>query len=747
MKSKKVITLLLGIAIMLTTQTHVSLAFEDHIQEQVSYGLSEEVDGSQILQIWNWSFNETTANMQKIAEQGFTAIQTSPIQQAKTSTVNSAMNNWWMYYQPATFGIDDSDGSALGTKAEFEEMCSVAEEYGIKVIVDVVLNHTGNNTSNDIALAVDPILKDDPDCWHDITRNTTDYKDRFNITQYCMAGLPDLNTANPKVQDIALDFLKECVDAGADGFRYDGAKHIEVPDEEGGSDFWSVVIGGINEYAKAQGKELYHYGEVLDATGGDGELTVEKYTEYMDITVNTFGNSIRNAVYYEGMSPVNFVEYRYNDGTVVDPSASVIWNESHDTYANGDSTSLTDEILNKTWALIGSKDGSTGMYFARPNNMNIPIGTVSYTGWTSPEVAAVNHFNNYFMGEKEQIVENDTHVMVERGTTGAIIVSLLEGSFGQVTMPVANMEDGTYKDSLTGNEFTVKDGEITGTIGDTGIAVVYNPKTKPIIKEQQGIYFDNSEKNWEEVYCYIFDGTIDQSVPNIVEQATYTEIRLTDGVAWDGINAYFFDNMTHTDVGSSWPGEPMELDETSEEGVHTYVINVPDGATSVVFNTQSGSVQTVDVNLGTEGFTLDGSMLGDKFNVVPWGGEVEATSNSISNWPGVKMEYDSVTELYYMQVPFGYETSCVVFSENGNTSTNIYPQVGTDALLLTENTMTLTSDYQWIEEVVDDAQMNDLENQDADNGMGLPIIFGILGVACCVVIIAKVYFRKNKLNR
>ena len=31
-----------------------------------------------------------------------------------------------------------------------------------------------------------------------------------------MAGLPDLNTSNKKVQGYVLDFLKECIDAGAD---------------------------------------------------------------------------------------------------------------------------------------------------------------------------------------------------------------------------------------------------------------------------------------------------------------------------------------------------------------------------------------------------------------------------------------------------------------------------------------------------------------------------------------------------
>ena len=44
-----------------------------------------------------------------------------------------------------------------------------------------------------------------------------------------MSGLPDLNTGSTKVQNYVIGFLKECIDAGADGFRFDAAKHIEVP--------------------------------------------------------------------------------------------------------------------------------------------------------------------------------------------------------------------------------------------------------------------------------------------------------------------------------------------------------------------------------------------------------------------------------------------------------------------------------------------------------------------------------------
>ena len=39
------------------------------------------------------------------------------------------------------------------------------------------------------------------------------------------------------LQDIIIDFLNDVIECGADGLRFDAAKHIELPEDPGGSDF------------------------------------------------------------------------------------------------------------------------------------------------------------------------------------------------------------------------------------------------------------------------------------------------------------------------------------------------------------------------------------------------------------------------------------------------------------------------------------------------------------------------------
>lgn len=242
------------------------------------YGLMDDVQDGVILHCWDWSFNNIKAQMETIAKSGYSAIQTSPIQEAKEPTKGVGNKNWWVFYQPKSFTIDNSGQSGLGTKAEFEAMCEEAHKYGIKVIVDIVANHTGNGGANGIANTVIDDLKNDRNAYHNYGNfKDINYGDRYSITHDSMGLLPDLNTESSKVQGYVYGLLKECIDAGADGFRFDAAKHIGVPSE--GDSFWTNTLVKARAYAQSKGRYFYAYGEILDGTGGPA-IRIYKYDEY-----------------------------------------------------------------------------------------------------------------------------------------------------------------------------------------------------------------------------------------------------------------------------------------------------------------------------------------------------------------------------------------------------------------------------------------------------------------------------------
>ena len=427
------------------------------------------------LHCWNWSFAEIEKNIPLIAKLGYTAIQTSPVQPLKEATNlpgHSVGGNWWVYYQPVDFVITTGSGNALGTKDDLISMIETAHAYGVQVILDVVVNHLGNRTGNDLSDAIPEYLRVS-EYWHDITTNTTDYSNRFDMTQHCMGGLPDLNTANAEIQGYILDFLKECVDAGADGFRFDAAKHIETPadDTSFASDFWPVVVGGAEEYAlDTYGKDLYIYGETLD----DPAIAISAYTGYMAITDNGWGNHLRSMV---DAGTATMVSGYYKSAPA---SQLVIWAESHDTFATDDqnqsSAHVSEAVINKTWALVAARADAMGLYLARPESLTQAIGVASVTGWDNPEVEAVNKFHNYFVGQSEHISNEKGFSYVERGTSGVVLVQVSQTAAvaDEISLTVYAMADGTYVDQLTGNVFTVENGTLTGEVGATGIAVIYN---------------------------------------------------------------------------------------------------------------------------------------------------------------------------------------------------------------------------------------------------------------------------------
>ena len=566
--SRMLVLLLMAAMLMLQLPVSAAPAADASIQDGVT------------LHCWNWSFKNIEAKLDIIASLGYTTIQVSPIQEAKQPTKDFPTNDWWVYYQPAAFRIDDTGNSALGNKADFESLCSAAHKKGIKVIVDVVANHMGNHESggNGIASTVTEELKGDMTNWHDITKNVSDYNDRFNVTQYCMAGLPDLNTSNKTVQNLVLDYLKECIDAGADGFRFDAAKHIEVPEDKNiGSDFWPTVINGAKDYAKqSRGLELYCYGELLDAVGGG--MGPEVYTKYMSVTDNGWSANLLFNIVGNGNASA------YSNGfTKGKADQMVVWAESHDTYADGSSKNISETDINKAWALIAARTDAMGLYLARPANFSQLLGAASNTAWAYPEVAAVNQFHNEFVGQGEYVANENGIVSIERGDAGVVLVNC-KGTSGDVSVTANKIKDGTYTDQITGNSFTVADGKITGSIGETGIAVVYDVDACP--------HEEHDKAGFCLICCAQLGHSYDEN--NTCScgdmKVALRKVYFVNSGNWDNVNFYsWYDSINiFTDT---WPGNAM----TKEEG-NIYSCEVPENIPNIIFN-DTGSIQTADLVL------------------------------------------------------------------------------------------------------------------------------------------------------
>ena len=639
-----------------SVKTHAATTDLTDTSASIDYGLVDNVQYGQILHCWNWSFDNIRKNMQLIASQGFTAIQTSPIQSSKESTReswSSVQNSAWVYYQPISFNIEQNSWNALGTKEQFKAMCNEAHKYGVKVIVDAVFNHMANDsTENTINPQITSDLRNDPDCWYSVDWNTSNWEDRYDVTHNCLSGFPDLNTSNSKVQNYAINFLKECIDAGADGFRFDAVKHIETPADAYGtaSDFWPNVLGTATYHAQqTRGITPYYYGELLGSPGGG--LSVTAYTDHMSVTDSATGNNIRNAI--AGGNAAGACQSGISNGA--HPTKVVQWNESHDTYyADNDSIWISNDNMKKTWAIVGSRAEVCGLYLARPeNNSTTMLGDGDITAWADKEVKAINRFKNYFAGHPEYLAYSGNIVYNERGNTGVVLVNAAGGSV-DVSVPAHRMYDGVYTDAITGNHFSVSNGKISGKIGSSGIAVVYSyPSTVSVNKNSRAFRGD----------------TIDVTLT--YNEATGGTYSIDDDYA----KSYKSGDVISLGCGTSY-GEDTTLLVTASGGTTT------DSALYTYRKLHPDTKLTMYFDNGSKNWSQVYAYIYDSNNI------------AYESWPGTLMQYDSTKGLYYIDVPNGFETSHVVFNDgdgnqtpsSGGHSFNAYTSIYKDGYFYGYNT-------------------------------------------------------------
>lgn len=467
---------------------------------------SEEV----ILHCWNWPVSVIRDKLNDIKEAGYTAIQTSPINGivgSGNSTADNTVSNWYQFYQPKNYTI----GNKICTQAEFTSLCEEAHELGMKVIVDVVLNHTTDQTGQ-----ISGITKD----YHS-NSELSNWDDRYQQTQYNLTGMPDLNTNNTTLQSQANALLKSIISAGADGFRFDAAKHIELPSgyEISGcptSNYWPTVLNGVNDN--------FSYGEVL--AGQNCPLT--GYSNFMNVTGSAYSDTVRNNIQSNVLKADDLRDYKAGLGG----NNLVCWVESHDNYKGGN-YAMPKYQVTRAWAALTAQ-GLNTLYLARPygsTTSNWQGSNNTYDGgngdYFDAEVVGANKFHNICKGTGVSNIYNyngnNQLLVIERGSKGVCFINT-----GNSTVSVnvsTSMANNTYKDLAHESSFTVSGGKLTGSV-PPGVYPVANASASTdntsATNAPAGKYtvkFTNNQ-NWSNVYLYAWgtDGS----------NAAWPGVKLTD---------------------------------------------------------------------------------------------------------------------------------------------------------------------------------------------------------------------------
>jgi hypothetical protein len=592
------------------------------------YGLPKTIQEGVILHCFDWKYTDITANLPNIAAAGFTAVQTSPAQ-----TNYDGPTSWNTLYRPRDTEIGPN---TLGTKADLATLCAEAHKLGIKVIVDVVANHT------------DGILKWVADFWKNTDLYHThggniNWGDRWQVT-HGEIGMKDLKTEDPRVQQKFKAYIQALKAIGVDGCRFDAAKHIGLPSE--GDGFWPAIID----------KEMFNYGEILENTGGDDSKLLPEYMQYMSVTDSRYGtDNVLGAAKNGQATKYGGGNYSFTYST----DKLIYWGESHDTYCNkkGHSVGVSQEVVDRAYAVAASHNNIPALYFSRPvgtDGLGAQAGAMGSTHYTSKSVAEVNKFHNAMAGKGDYYTAAGSVASISRKDGGAIVVNFQGGGSVSVANGGGYATPGTYTDRVSGNTFTITATTISGTTDASGIAVLYeeaNPSPTVVLSQKGGPFKAESLD---------LTATLRHATAGWYQVGTAEKVNFT-GNATFTIGAGVDYGKTIT---VKWGA--TGTDGTEATGSETFTKTDPNAKVYVYYN---NPYNWANVNC---------YLYKDKVN---------------NSWPGKPMTYDAAISIngktgwWYFEVPETYATGHVMVTDGKASGTRQYPGAGQPGIRLNGNSL------------------------------------------------------------
>ncbi len=178
-------------------------------------------------------FKGITEKLDYLSDLGVTAIWLTPV-------VKNEPKGYHGYWTEDFYETEEH----FGSKEDLKKLVKNAHDRGIKVILDLVVNHTGYQHSwlNDSE-------KND---WFHPRMEIGNWDNQQEIENGWLAGLPDLNTENLETRKYLLDVAEYWIkEADIDGYRLDTVKHVP-------KDFWME----FSERVKETKPGFYLIGEV-----------------------------------------------------------------------------------------------------------------------------------------------------------------------------------------------------------------------------------------------------------------------------------------------------------------------------------------------------------------------------------------------------------------------------------------------------------------------------------------------------
>lgn len=369
-------------------------------------------------------------------------------------------------YNAAYHGYWASDftklNPTLGTEEEFQTLIDQAHNRGIRIMVDIVVNHAGYDTDfGDMIRSGDDIV------------SGSDQKDS-------LSNLPDFRTEDPAVSAQLVKWQTQWVkDFGIDYFRVDTVKHVE-------NDTWAELKNALTE-VDSDFKMIGEYAGGGYASNGNtlgtGEMDSDLDFDFNDQATNfvkgnissvesflTSRNSGLNNTYMTGQFLGSHDEDGFKkkllDGGMAEDAA---------TAASMVAASLQITAKGQPVIYYGEEIGLTGLnnYPYQTNRYDFDWSMVNNDNKTYQHYKKMLSIRNAYTdvfarGDRKTIVASDEkgYDIVSRSYQGTkLYVGLnIKGAAQTVEVPVSESNGTILKDLYSGTSYTVNNGKVEVTI-------------------------------------------------------------------------------------------------------------------------------------------------------------------------------------------------------------------------------------------------------------------------------------------
>lgn len=445
----------------------VSLGSKDWHQDQIIYfPLTDRfndgdtsnnylVDRAHPAGFWGGDLKGLTERLDYLKDIGATTIWLSPLADNTNEMRIGDYHGYGHhgYWIRDHYKVEEHQGDLDDAKRLVQE----AHKRGLKVVLDVVLNHVGK----DHPWLENPEKTD----WFHNHGPINDWDDPYQVIHGDLGGLPDLNQRHPDTYQYLLDntawWVKEL---GLDGVRLDAVKHIE-------HDFWRNFVPDLKE--KLDDPDLFVMGEVFH---GDPRVVSEYQRAGVDYVFDLPLYYTMREVFGQGQSMRKLGERLDEDRLYPEPDQLVTVLDNHD-LPRFLSTAGNDgkQKLKQALAFLMSVRGVPSVYYGTESGFSgghDPHNREMMDFEAEPELRAYfkemtamrKELEPLRRGEQKEMWRDDDVYAFSRCHNGQEIIAVFSQEAGNRNIPLregCELPDGTrLRDRISGRETVIKDQKI-----------------------------------------------------------------------------------------------------------------------------------------------------------------------------------------------------------------------------------------------------------------------------------------------